>query len=413
MEKKIFKSALATVLCLALMFGGIVPGVSVGVANAAVGGKTKKVTIVRDMKNNQSYYIMNPLMLKWYKKFKAGVTKTKIYGKYFERSYPAGVTLKWKLSGSYKTMALKRYVVSVSFAKNMKKTKTNTVKSYKVRGESFLLENLLAGKRYYWRVTGNYRGKTIKSPVYTFKTRWTPRTLKVDGVSNVRDLGGYKVPGGRIKQGMIYRSGNLDQISKAGIKYMNNELGIKKQLDLRRANDEEVFIGKSKSLGAKKYINVPALQYEQFYSIGNDKTIIAKELSYFASKKNYPIVFHCMIGRDRTGTLAFLINALLGVSKKNLYADYEMSLFSVSGCYSYISSKKLRAKFNHMYQFINNKYKGTKLNFSQRTEKYLVEECKVKPTHIKRLRKIMIEPDKASTSKTKTTKKTAKKYKMK
>ena len=97
MKKTIIKSFFVTMLCTALLFGGIAPGVSVGVANAAVfdtvNGKSVEVKIVRDMKNNQSYYIMNPLMLKWYQNFKPGVTKTRIYGKYYERSYPAGATL--------------------------------------------------------------------------------------------------------------------------------------------------------------------------------------------------------------------------------------------------------------------------------------------------------------------------------
>jgi len=46
-----------------------------------------------------------------------------------------------------------------------------------------------------------------------------------------------------------------------------------------------------------------------------------------ADEQNYPIFFHCQIGTDRTGGLAFLINALLGVAEEDLYRDYCFSNF--------------------------------------------------------------------------------------
>jgi protein tyrosine/serine phosphatase len=46
-----------------------------------------------------------------------------------------------------------------------------------------------------------------------------------------------------------------------------------------------------------------------------------------ADESNYPIFFHCAIGTDRTGTLAYLINGLLGVPEEDLYYDYCFSNF--------------------------------------------------------------------------------------
>lgn len=39
------------------------------------------------------------------------------------------------------------------------------------------------------------------------------------------------------------------------------------------------------------------------------------------------VYFHCHGGSDRTGTLAFLIEALLGVSESDLSKDYELTSF--------------------------------------------------------------------------------------
>lgn len=43
------------------------------------------------------------------------------------------------------------------------------------------------------------------------------------------------------------------------------------------------------------------------------------------------MIFHCNIGTDRTGMIAYLINALLGVSDDNLHRDYLFSNFGNIG----------------------------------------------------------------------------------
>ena len=50
-----------------------------------------------------------------------------------------------------------------------------------------------------------------------------------------------------------------------------------------------------------------------------------------AYKEAYPVVFHCSIGTDRTGAVAFLLNALLGVEFIELKQDYIFSLYGKIG----------------------------------------------------------------------------------
>ena len=47
-------------------------------------------------------------------------------------------------------------------------------------------------------------------------------------------------------------------------------------------------------------------------------------------EKGKVVYFHCAGGADRTGTLAFLIEALLGVSESDLSKDYELTTFDGS-----------------------------------------------------------------------------------
>lgn len=44
-------------------------------------------------------------------------------------------------------------------------------------------------------------------------------------------------------------------------------------------------------------------------------------------RNNYPLVFHCIAGQDRTAAVAFILNGLLGVAEDDLARDWEVSGF--------------------------------------------------------------------------------------
>ena len=54
-------------------------------------------------------------------------------------------------------------------------------------------------------------------------------------------------------------------------------------------------------------------------------------MAVFANEANYPILFHCWGGADRTGTVALLLEALLGADAEQLAYDYELTSLSVWG----------------------------------------------------------------------------------
>ncbi len=191
-------------------------------------------------------------------------------------------------------------------------------------------ENPLTGVKYYWQVEAIYEDRTDVSAIFIFKTQNTPRTLFIDGVSNTRDIGGYAISKTAcIRQGMIYRSGFLHEITETGLYQARELLGIKCELDFRTPG--EGGAGGKSSLGEDiTYYNFDGV----FYMGMKDKerqTILANEIKIFADPNNYPMIIHCSLGRDRTGTAAMLIQALCGVSEKDLYKDYELSFFSTLG----------------------------------------------------------------------------------
>ncbi|MGA2500929.1 MAG: tyrosine-protein phosphatase, partial [Tepidisphaeraceae bacterium] len=116
------------------------------------------------------------------------------------------------------------------------------------------------------------------------------------------------------------------------------------------------------------------------------KDAFVKSFKIFCDEKNYPIVLHCIAGQDRTGSLAFILNGLLGVDEEDLYKDWEASGFCNGD-----------PSFNHRERF-NKLVEGFSANFPQRTwrekmEAY-VKSLGVTRNEIDRFRSIMLEENK-------------------
>ena len=250
------------------------------------------------------------------------------------------VVLKWAAKPAYEN-----YTVTISLSADLKDGK-----SYETVEPSLVLTDLFVGETYFWQVSSEVDGKAVKSDLFTFKTDASPRTIFLDGVSNTRDIGGYKsINGKKLKQGMIYRGGSPDDITKDGLSAASKIYGIKTQLDLRTESEAE----RGCSFGATgNYINISGAYYiggKTGLDFEENKSVIANELRVFTEEKNYPVYFHCALGRDRTGTLAMLIEGLCGVSEMDIRLDYELSALSVSGT-------KDKNKISYM---INNLFKPT------------------------------------------------------
>ena len=196
--------------------------------------------------------------------------------------------------------------------------------------------NAYIGQRYYWNVTAyGTDGEVIPSDAVSFKTEDSaPRNLFVDGVTNVRDLGGRATEdGGRVRQGLLFRGGKLDTegdpvITDEGIATMRQTLGIKTELDLRTDNES----GKI----TKSFLGDSVNYYRRTLSgkFAPDATLngnLKKVFALLADQNNYPIFFHCAAGADRTGLVAWFVGGLCGVSEDELWRDYLQTNFAEIG----------------------------------------------------------------------------------
>jgi len=242
--------------------------------------------------------------------------------------------------------------------------------TYKTDNTYFSFDNLLLGEKYYYSVFDKNGKEIIKNK--EFKTSFhAPRLINVQGVTNVRDIGGWMTESGkRVKQGLIYRSGRFNEnnskeplITEEGKNIVINELKIKTELDLRKISDgENGGLEKSVIGDELKYISLP-MKTGGNYLILNVDTL-PRLFEILKDEDNYPIVYHCSIGTDRTGMVTFILNGLLGVSVDDLYRDY---LFSNFG---YITALRTKNAIKD-YVLYMNRFKGNTL--SERIESFLIE----------------------------------------
>lgn len=303
-----------------------------------------------------------------------------------ELSKPQPIRFKWQSSQSATNCEL-----TISENEDLRNGKTISVKTKEIK-----ISNLKVHTKYYYQMTAIVGGKTVVSEVGNFSTgSFLPRLIDCDGVTNMRDLGGYNLEEGVVKQGLVYRSGRLnasytttyrEDITQKGKETMK-ELGIKSEIDLRTSanNDNELGGLQNASvgpLGAEvNYYQAP-MNYHNGTNHKENYASIRKVFSYMADEENYPMIIHCNIGTDRTGFISYMLNGLLGVSQEDLFRDY---LFSNFG---YIEGSRSLSKISGYVNEID-ECEGEVL--SERVENYLTDKIGVPQADIDAIRNILIE----------------------
>ena len=239
----------------------------------------------------------------------------KYYEKGVDKYAPAPLVIEWE-----KVNGATSYKVKLSENETMTDPKEFITFETKVT-----IEDLFSATDYYYQVTTEVDDTLYASDVIKITTADIPRTISVDSVTNTRDFGGRQTVDKmyRVKQGIIYRGANVDEITSEGKRKMVETYGIKTDLDLR-GKSKVSPLGKNinlVSVSSGQYVN--ALDYDYWYPA------LRKEILTFANPNNFPIYVHCAIGRDRTGTLCTLIGALAGMSEQDIMRDYEFTFFSV------------------------------------------------------------------------------------
>ena len=182
------------------------------------------------------------------------------------------------------------------------------------------------------------------------------KNIKLESAGNMRDLGGLKTADGRtVKQHRFLRGADISNLSPNDINILKNEYELKAVIDLRSPK-EQVEKPDTKMDGVKQYLlsvdNGPAggipkdvdpnefLKESQAQKLDNAPSLLSQYARFVTdpasiyqikkimhtvideSQTDGAVLFHCFLGKDRTGLTAMLILSLLGVQKEDIIADY-------------------------------------------------------------------------------------------
>ena len=211
------------------------------------------------------------------------------------------------------------------------------VKQVAANAQTIDVYNLIPNRTYSWVLTNASTGDVIEEN--KLKTTGHVRMLKIDGIFNVRDMGGWIGLGGNpIKYGKIIRGSRLNVnsstqkiITAEGIEELRR-LGIKAELDMRDQSNAPMEGGGARHsyLGNDiPIVNVDGAYNSRIATFANAPQSIQgikQMIAWF--KEDKPVYLHCSVGADRTGTVAYLVGALCGMSEDALAREFELTSFS-------------------------------------------------------------------------------------
>ncbi|KAL6943038.1 hypothetical protein ACO0RG_002020 [Hanseniaspora osmophila] len=210
-----------------------------------------------------------------------------------------------------------------------------------------------------------------------YKNRW-PLPYKFSKVLNFRDCGGYLTENGTsmVKPGIFYRSANLVDLSPMGVQCMDKMLHVKQIFDLRSEHEcekwgivdcknysnwkllsfkrdldpEEIIKNfKNMTLGGQYfpqcylqtlYSSLPAIKKFFQYLLAND-----------VNEFDHAVVFHCAVGKDRTGILSMILLKILGVDDYTICMDYTLTRLGLDLQVSKIDNKFIECIMSRDYEF--------------------------------------------------------------
>lgn len=166
--------------------------------------------------------------------------------------------------------------------------------------------------------------------------------LSIDGLVNIRDLGGMVTADGRqVRAGRVFRSDNPKALTSEGRAEFTRVVAPRVVIDLRiplEVEREGYELDPSIRL-----VNCPMtpqsginqaqidagmcdnLVDDYMKQIDVNSRFVAEALTIIAEPDHLPVVIHCTAGKDRTGITVAMLLDILGVPHEHIAADYHVT----------------------------------------------------------------------------------------
>ncbi|MCQ4043279.1 tyrosine-protein phosphatase [Streptantibioticus rubrisoli] len=168
------------------------------------------------------------------------------------------------------------------------------------------------------------------------------RHIAFECLHNFRDLGGYQTVDGRtVRWGRLFRSDSLGKLQgQDWDRFL--ALDVRTVIDLRypweirrsgRVPPYEGLVYHNLSIEHRPYdqaglapeVEPAPFLADKYTEVAHDGVKELRRALEIVADDTLPLVFHCHSGKDRTGLLAMLILALIGVREDDIVADFALT----------------------------------------------------------------------------------------
>ncbi|HEY1967723.1 MAG TPA: tyrosine-protein phosphatase [Pseudonocardia sp.] len=167
------------------------------------------------------------------------------------------------------------------------------------------------------------------------------RWVRLEGVENVRDLGGLPLRnGGRTRFGQVLRSARLHELTDSDVEFLTQKYGVRTVIDLRAPAEVELD-GPTplERAGVRtEHLSVlptgqrpiprededPKLFSYRGYLTDRPENMLAA-IRLLTEPDAGPALVHCAAGKDRTGVFCALVEDAVGVARDAVVEDYALS----------------------------------------------------------------------------------------
>lgn len=156
--------------------------------------------------------------------------------------------------------------------------------------------------------------------------------LDVSGVANFRDTGGISVGNSRVRDGVLFRSGQLAGLTDAGSAFMHDSVHhiVDLRDDLEVSNEPSairditttrlpLFVGSVASFFTDDF--GLAEMYDHLIDESGSK--IVEAIRVIATSPS--TLVHCTVGKDRTGVTVALALSAVGADRDSVIDDYALT----------------------------------------------------------------------------------------
>ena len=173
-----------------------------------------------------------------------------------------------------------------------------------------------------------------------YKLNWV--RLPLERAYNVRELGGYPVPGGQTAYHRFLRGDDLSALTDTDVEFLRG-YGVTTVLDLRSEVESLRAPNRMAGQTGVRYYRIPLMGRDITdatqvtpVDLGTDighlylvmleqRDMIREIFSLLAAAPEGCVLFHCAAGKDRTGILAMLLLSLAGADREDCMTNYAQS----------------------------------------------------------------------------------------